>query len=332
MHSVPDGPAAVATGGTQQSPARLLCDGAPSLAVLAECLQAELPETGFAQCAEPGPGIESDWRKTVRYMLGGRCDASLLPASLAEIYDLGTLLDKGNGRAYCVLMEAQDADRNGKADRGWGTLVVSLHPDRELGIQVPHPVDEAGTLQEGFEIFRETGAWYLLLAGAGRNASRDTSTCQAAFGRADVTHNVDNLFQATVEEAASVATERGVELVNLQVHGMAASTCRGVDVLMSYGTDGLPSAASRLPALQKALQADNPHWAVKVSGDSPDCEVEGTLNVQGRLLNGVPADAVCKVAASRATGRFIHIEQKSKVRDAGHWIKAIQSTFPEIAR
>ncbi len=101
---------------------------------------------------------------------------------------------------------------------------------------------------------------------------------------------------------------------------------------MSYGVEGRSVVVDLLSTLRKSIQADNPDWVVKLSGEARSCEVEGTLNVQGRLLNGVPSDAVCKVAASRASGRFIHIEQKSTVRDAEHWIKAVQSTFPEIVR
>lgn len=325
-------PAAADSGRVVQPPAHLACPGAATLEALADCIQTQMPGEDFRQFVEPSPAIRAAWRAAVRDMLAGGCDAGAWPDSLTSIYALTSLADSDDGQEYCVLREVGDANRDGKVDQGWGTFIVRRQPKRQLGIQVPHPVDEENTLLQGFRIFEETGAWYLLVAGANRKAAGQASTCQAGFDQADVAHNVDNLFQVAVEEAAGVAAPLAAQLVSLQFHGMARTTCPGVDVLMSYGAGGSSAPKDLLAALQQSLQAGNPQWVVKQSEEAPDCELDGTLNVQGRLLNGVPSGAVCGVTAVRATGRFIHIEQKSAARNAERWIEAVRATFPETTR
>jgi len=68
-------------------------------------------------------------------------------------------------------------------------------------------------------------------------------------------------------------------------------------------------------------------WVVVVPGDALSCSLNGTDNVQGRLLNGVASGDLCTVAATGYTGRFIHIEQKFDFRNAADWISAILATF-----
>ncbi|MBC8449580.1 MAG: hypothetical protein H8D78_17675 [Chloroflexi bacterium] len=63
-------------------------------------------------------------------------------------------------------------------------------------------------------------------------------------------------------------------------------------------------------------------------GESPECNLNGTTNVQGRLLNGVADDQVCGTAASGYSGHFIHIEQHFDYRDAQNWFTAINDTWP----
>lgn len=49
-------------------------------------------------------------------------------------------------------------------------------------------------------------------------------------------------------------------------------------------------------------------WDVDVPGTN-SCGLNATENMQGRLLNGVPAQNVCSVQASTVSQKFIHIEQ-----------------------
>jgi hypothetical protein len=51
------------------------------------------------------------------------------------------------------------------------------------------------------------------------------------------------------------------------------------------------------------------------------CSLTATENIIGRLVNGVPRDAVCTAAAypPAVAGSFIHIEQDAEVRQQGSW-------------
>jgi hypothetical protein len=46
------------------------------------------------------------------------------------------------------------------------------------------------------------------------------------------------------------------------------------------------------------------------------------------LLNGVAADAVCRLEPSASSGRFIYIEQDPEFRNPRDWVEAIERTFP----
>lgn len=61
---------------------------------------------------------------------------------------------------------------------------------------------------------------------------------------------------------------------------------------------------------------------------TPTCTLNGTANVQGRLLNGAPSDQVCGTVAAGYSGHFIHIEQHKEYRYAGYWFAAVNDTWP----
>jgi hypothetical protein len=49
--------------------------------------------------------------------------------------------------------------------------------------------------------------------------------------------------------------------------------------------------------------------------------------VQGRFLNGIPSNQVCKTGATAYSGKFIHIEQKRELRTVADWVAAINTTW-----
>ncbi len=57
---------------------------------------------------------------------------------------------------YCVLAEvALVGDPDKKA---WGTFITRLDPQRELAIQIPHPLNDSNTPEQGASVFKTTGA------------------------------------------------------------------------------------------------------------------------------------------------------------------------------
>ncbi len=312
------------------APAALTCPDTTTLDELVACITLQMPREGSEGFQVPDTGVQSDWRGVVSQMLNGGCDGIGLPISLSAIYLIRTFTDAGNGEDYCVLMEILDETGSGVVSRGWGTFITNATAGRELSIQISHPIADAATEDEGIGVFKGTRA-RSFLAGTHRRANSTPSRCQgsAGFLEADVAHNLENLFQPTVQELLGYYAARGQDFVALQFHGHAATSCPDLDVYLTYGLNVKPVAGEALLSLQANLLASHPTWIVAVPDpDNPPCTLHGSLNVQGRLLNGVPAANCCTQAAATYSGKFIHIEQKPGFRDPGDWIAAINDTWP----
>ncbi len=313
----------------------LTCSGETTLEGLASCINTQMPEDASEGFVPPSPSEQTDWGAVVSDMLAGSitgdCVTGItLPASLVSTYQLMTFTDTENNQPYCVLMEILDANSDGKVDKGWGTFIVNPNATRKLSIQIAHPKADANTREQGIGVFKNTGARSFLMAGTHRHANAAASLCQApclgtTYQEADVAHNDATLFHRTVEK---LKDQNISGFVALQFHGMGTSTCSGVDVYMTYGRDEPPLAGDTLSQLKSNLSSHNSTWVITVPGDTPLCTLNGSCNVQGRLLNNVPSGDVCGVEAIGVSGKFIHIEQKIDMRAAANWIAAIEETFP----
>jgi hypothetical protein len=233
-----------------------------------------------------------------------------------------TFTDARTARPYCVLLEVGDADGNGKVDRGWGTFIVDSNATRELNIAVAHPFDDARTQDEGLAIFRDTTSRSFLMAGARRDLG-EQRTCpgEDSCAASDVAHNTDTMFYAVTQELADFYNSS--DWTQLQFHGNR--NCPETDIHLSYGVRIPFSGTDKLSVLKRELIAHHPDWLVTAFGEPGErCELDGTTNVEGQLLND-------GVAASQR--RFMHIEQymdeqRTDRRDAGNWIPVIVAAFP----
>jgi hypothetical protein len=317
----------------------LTCPEATTLEELANCIIAQMPNKcpdGKA-CPKafvvPDDSVKANWRSVIAQMLTGHCEDIVLPLNLKSVYSLSTFNDTDNGQSYCVLMETLDGNADSVVDRGWGTFVFNPNARREVHIQIPHPMFDMGTAEQGIGVFKGIDARTFLMAGTHRHTDTTPSSCQRNYLEADVAHNVANLFQPTLEELINLYGTPGEDLVAIQFHGMGSSSCPGVDVYLTYGVppgSGMPAPGDTLLELKSNLLSYHPDWKVTVPGDSPTCGLHGNTNVQGRLLNNVPAEDVCITSASAYSEGFVHIEQKSGFRSAGNWTDALEDTFPPI--
>jgi hypothetical protein len=266
----------------------------------------------------------SDWRSVVGAMMRGQCEFAL-PFSLRQSMRLRRVRDADSGRRYCVLMEVLDGNNDGIVDRGFGTFIVDPVARRELSHHAAHPIADISTEMQAVTIFKETRSRTLLVAGSHRDASLVDSTCQRSFKASDVAHDVTNMFHATY---FALSIHYGARpWWAIQWHGMAADTCEAVDVHLSHGVDVVPVEGDKIVALRDNLLDREPDWRIGVPG-SGVCSLNATTNVQGRLLNGVPANRVCGTPAATYTGRFMSIEQDPGFRDPDLWISAVIETWP----
>jgi hypothetical protein len=300
------------------------CDDPLSLQQIITCVADRIPRTGSDRYTVPSTALITAWRGVVRQMLSGACEEITLSTELAGARVV-RFRDWDNGRTYCVLREFDDRNNDGFVDRGLGTFIVDPAAERELVHSAPHPLTDSTTEKEAITIFRETRSRAYLLNGVARDASTTPSSCQSAYFESDAAHENRHLFQAATTELAAFYGTR--DWTQIEWHGMADTTCPGVNAYMTYGVPGAPPAGSRLLVLRDAMRAAHPDWALHAPGTA-SCSMGGTNNVQGRMLNGVAADNVCVSAASTASGRFIHIEQQSAYRDPNAWIAAVRTAFP----
>ncbi len=304
------------------------CRDAAGLEELVTCVVERMPNRGSRKVEPANAKTLAAIRAAARAMLGGRCDPGALPISLAGAFTLAPFRDAASGESFCLLLASADRDGDGIDDLGWGMFLVRRGADRQLHLQVPHPYSDYGTELQGASLLRSSRARSLLMAGAHRQASMIASACQPEYCRSDAAHEDALPFHAVTEAILAYHERRRQEFTVLQLHSFGPDGCPGVDVHISDGTAKPPPAGSPARRLRDAFAARNRGWTITVSGGEPPCELHGACNVQGRLLNGVPAAEVCARRAAAASGRFLHVEQKLHACDAAAWAAAIADVWP----
>jgi hypothetical protein len=191
-------------------------------------------------------------------------------------------------------------------------------------LQAPHPVFDGETLEECALAIPQVLPRVAMFAGTHRNNSTTASTCDfngIPYRESDVTHHPDNFFHTTHVWLDAMLPD----MLAVQFHGFC---CPGEgdyagladDCVITNGIDA-PTGPGDVPQVLRARVDAQNHLAggvdlttAAVFGDDTDV-LGATLNLQGRVSNGVtPADA-CDTDATDASGRFVHIEQDPDVRD-----------------
>lgn len=244
----------------------------------------------------------------VRLTIEGRYEAALMASQ-----SVGYGICRGEGDyADTVLFEP--------VARGTGHAVLAIRLKKDdasrLFFQSPHILHDRNTLPQSVRFFEELKARALLTSGTHRCASSErgcsgtSAVCERAddgYAESDMAHSVTSYFQAAHEAVADAFTQ---DLV-VSVHGMARA---GVSV--SNGTRFRVASDSPVARVVKALDDAGIAEVTSCSPGTVAPEVNflcGGTNTQGRHLNG-SADA-CFQNATRASERFLHLEQERTLRD-----------------
>lgn len=268
-------------------------------------LQDRMPRRGEDGFVPPTDAELNRWKTLVERLVDADTGAvrSLLRTHFPS-YALARFTDTTTGDTSLFLREAP------AVEKGWGIVVVDPEASRDLIVEVPHPVFDLDTHRQGADLFRGADARVLLLAGTHRCSNRALSPCDGQTdvceddGRyhvSDMAHVVAAPFQATHE----VLTDRGPDATTLSLHGNGNDDCEPVFLSSGVAADAPPV----LDSLARAL--DERGVSVEMPGTSA-CPLVGSTNVQGRYTNG--SARPCTAAASSATGRFIHVEQRRAFR------------------
>lgn len=291
-------------------------------------IRSQMPRADSEGFVKPTTDELASWQKLMAYLI----DLQIARAdSLVQLrfpfYDFLQFKDTGfNDETYFMLREKFPITQ------GWGTVVVNPNFERQLNIEIPHPVFDLNTHREGADIFRRTGARILLMAGTHRCANSELSGCSGTFtgcgGQqypvSDMAHAVETAFQ-TAHETFDQQIE---PLTTFSLHGNSRSNCE--DIFLSNGS--LFQAKALLLQIKNHLRTIGNIDAAVAGDGTSSCPLTGSTNVQGRFSNG--STLPCTRAAAAVTGRFIHVEQSRQVRDNfalySKLIDAIRANFDSV--
>lgn len=267
------------------------------------------------------------FRLTMQQLLLGDV-ASAINGLDALNYDLNSLNDD-SGKTYLVAQERSTGFR------GLGTYLVDLNYARNIIVEVPHPIFDKNTPEEGSDIFQGLAARALFIAGTHRCANlRTESGCsgrtKACGGGSipvrisDAPHFTGNFMYA----GHSAALQLDPQPISLNLHGNESER---VAVTLSDGTLFAGRRTDLVQQLRRALAARIGRKKVKSCNWPSDgltaANLCGTTNAQGRLSNGSPE--ACRRNAASASGLFLHIEQHQNIRDdPSLLIQALQDVLP----
>ncbi|KAJ7073475.1 hypothetical protein B0H15DRAFT_792830, partial [Mycena belliarum] len=312
--------------------------------------------------AQPTDDQLRGWEDLTTSLLSvdGNCTSVVVPSSIAYVYDVSLFRDP-EGPAFCIASESSSVD--GVYAKGWGLLAVPATiaaVKRNIHLAAPHPAYDLFTPEQAGALFKSTGARSLLIAGRVRTAYMAPSDCVTSstiYYKTDPAHEIaEPFFSASKAIRAWQHANGGCPAAScafIQLHGKGARSCPSDTIFLSSGI-GIPPgslprirspkpgrsawytdpAARPVKSLRAALAAAFPTWTVALPSDSA-CRLTATDNVFGRLVNGVPAQAVCTNASNAAltTGEFVHIEQAVVSRGSAAylaWTAAIQAAFTPL--
>lgn len=306
-----------------------------------------------------------DWKGVIGEMLEGDCrniDLNNYP-NLNGRYKLYKFKDTkviSKPKYYCVFA-ATGTDTNHptsyRAEFAWGTFITRIRQPGEdvrifnLSIDVPHPYSDKNTYEQGVQIYKNSQARSMYLAGAHREADSDESDC-GDYHKADASHNYQNALTSTTMAVKDYWESKNRKFAVIQIHGKDSDNCEYSDVFVADGAantmGGMKNPHPIVEKFRVNLEDEIHHVPVDgfysvdtFSSDNSDspCNLGATQNIQARVLNKLGGkDDICNFEKD-GTGRFIEnpngtflqIEQSLRVREDDSLPKlfgnAIRKTF-----
>ncbi len=287
---------------------------------------ARFPDQNPADFVAAGAPEQADFEAVLALAMSGDWeDAFALADPLG--YEVVEFLDTVTGETFHLLRERFVPGENGFTGRGVFAFYDGPGSVDGLVIEIPHPVFDSDTLEEGALALADVRPRVLAIAGTHRNNHTDETTCDGTFDGgdkyrvSDVAHHPENFLHAAhIWLESNLANMRTV-----QFHGFCcpgAGTYAGLsdDCVVSNGFDAVPGVndfgriwSERIEA-QGFLADGVDLTTVAIFGEDTSL-LGATTNLQGRVTNGVSVGMECNNAAVAASGRFIHLEQDPDVRE-----------------
>jgi hypothetical protein len=180
-------------------------------------------------------------------------------------------------------------------ERGWGTYVYNLTPDRGVDIHINHPIYDINTYLVGTTLYLAARGRWLLMAGTHRYANPGQQS--------DMARSWTSMFQA-VHELVTPSNS-----IAISIHGFTPDyygpPIDTTDIILSNGcTTGDDWEASPSAIELRALLRDAGWFTGLVVHDAGYYELSGAPNPQGRYSN-----------TTLGHGRWIHVEIARPIRE-----------------
>jgi len=200
-------------------------------------------------------------------------------------YGLHYYVDRNDDHAVSYLLREDKP-----IQKGWGLYAFRVGSASNIIIQAPHPLFDINTPSVALNIYRALDARALLIAGAHRDANLD--------GSADVSHNLESVFQSVHEALLQEIQAISGNAVILQIHGFNSGKHDGYpQVVFGFGDKAQPAEFALARKLKDAISEQGITVGL-CTGDFWQ-DLCGTTNVQAYTSN----DAI-----------FIHIELDEMMR------------------
>lgn len=242
-------------------------------------------------------------------------------------YEVVEFLDTVTGETFHILRERFVPGEVGFTGGGVFAFFTGSGVHATLVIEIPHPVFDSETLEQGALALPDVRPRVLMIAGTHRNNHPTASTCDGTLDNgedyriSDVAHHPDNLFHtAHVWLESQLPDMRTVQLHGFCCPGAGTYAALADDCVVTNGFNAAPPAsdfgriwADRIEA-QGFLADGADLTTVAIFGEDTNL-LGGTNNLQGRITNGVAPGQECNTPAAGASGRFYHLEQDPDVRE-----------------
>jgi hypothetical protein len=298
-----------------------------SLAAYGLSVKANLPRANTEGFVKPLVSDRTTFGNAVAQLLSGNiASAEILANSVG--YDLSQLNDTTDNKSYLVLSERI------LTFRGLGTYIVDPNYLRNIILEVPHPLFDTNTMEQGITMMKALSVRGLFISGTHRCANAEASTCsgtttactgssEIAYKVSDVAHFAGNFFQ----EAHAASLTLAIKPLAISLHGNAASGLP--DVTLGNGTEFKDTWNSPVNSLRRQMKNRSASVGSCNFVLDPKYSLCGSTNVQGRLSNGVLN--ACGTAAQSSSGLFLHIEQKINIRlNPQVLIDSLNALFPVV--
>jgi hypothetical protein len=220
-------------------------------------------------------------------------------------YDIIIFEDVSDKHQYLILKEKLVVENDiQKITKGWGTYIIDQNNfDTNLMIEIPHPLFDGNTWEEGIRVFKGIGARAFLLAGTHRYLFEDPQTKDlfpsdvANYG--GIEGNSATVFQVIHEELTDPFTHV------IQLHG-AKERDNTADFIISSGgryIDKISWGISQITLKLRDIIESETDFSAEVFGTEGHTTLGAYENRQSHFSNKY-----------YGYGRFIHLEQESKIR------------------